>query len=119
METKSCVKPVVVANLSTYCIVDTLNICTCFYKESTMKQLFAIVLAVASLTAFAQPAKTPIAATPAPVASAPAKAEAPKEEMKLAKKKDHSKDKKVDATKSPAKSEKAPATTKPEAKPAK
>lgn len=55
-----------------------------------MKQLLAIFIAAFSLTAFA--------------ADAPTKAEQkPKEEMKLAKKKDHSKDKKVDATKSPSK----------------
>ena len=56
-----------------------------------MKQLFAIVLAAFALSVFA--------AEPAPaVGKAPT-------EMKLAKKKDHSKDKKVDATKSPKKAE--------------
>jgi hypothetical protein len=55
-----------------------------------MKQLFAIVLAAFCLTSFA---------------AEPAQAEKPKTEMKLAKKKDHSKDKKVDATKSPKKSQ--------------
>ena len=53
-----------------------------------MKQLFAIILALFTFSAFA-----------AEPATAPAKAPT---EMKLAKKKDHSKDKKVDATKSPA-----------------
>ena len=58
-----------------------------------MKNLFAIVLSVFALSAFAnEPAKVE---------------EKPKHEMKLAKKKDHSKDKKVDATKSP-KSKEAP-----------
>jgi hypothetical protein len=71
-------------------MVEALNICTCFYKEITMKQLFAIVLALFAFSAFA-----------AEPAVAPAKAPT---EMKLAKKKDHSKDKKVDATKSPQKS---------------
>jgi Ni/Co efflux regulator RcnB len=57
-----------------------------------MKHLLAFVIAAFSLTAFA--------------ADAPAKTEEkPKQEMKLAKKKDHSKDKKVDATKSPKKTE--------------
>lgn len=63
-----------------------------------MKQLFAIVLALFALSAFAaEPAVAP--------------ASAPKQEMKLAKKKDHSKDKKVDATKSPS-PKKAEATKK-------
>ena len=59
-------------------------------KEHIMKQLFAIVLAVFSLTAFA-------AETAAP-------AEKPKTEMKLAKKKADKEAEKKDATKSqPAK----------------
>jgi len=59
-----------------------------------MKKLFAILITAFAFSAFAaEPAKTP--ATPA---SAP---------MKLAKKKDHSKDKKVDATKSPKSDKKA------------
>jgi Ni/Co efflux regulator RcnB len=53
-----------------------------------MKQLLTIVLALFAFSAFAaEPATTP--------GKAPT-------EMKLAKKKDHSKDKKVDATKSTA-----------------
>ncbi len=53
-----------------------------------MKQLLALVLATFTFASFAnEPAKTE---------------EKPKQEMKLAKKKDHGKDKKVDATKSPA-----------------
>ena len=56
-----------------------------------MKQLLAIILSCFALTAFA--------ADPAP-AKAPT-------EMKLAKKKDHSKDKKVDATKSQKSDKKA------------
>lgn len=52
-----------------------------------MKQLFAILMAAFALTAFA--------AEPA------APAEKPKQEMKLAKKKDHSKDKKATPAKSP------------------
>ncbi len=55
-----------------------------------MKQLFAILLTAFSLSVFA--------------ADAPAKSEPTTSEhgVKLAKKKDHSKDKKVDATKSPS-----------------
>ena len=53
-----------------------------------MKQLLTILMMAFALTAFA--------AEPATAGKAPT-------EMKLAKKKDHSKDKKVDATKSPAK----------------
>jgi hypothetical protein len=61
-----------------------------------MKQLFVILLATFALSAFAADQVT---SSPAPH----------KSDMKLAKKKDHSKDKKVDATKSPKKAE---ATTK-------
>ena len=67
-----------------------------------MKTLAIALIATLSVaTAMAaEPAKATAPATPAPAATAPAapaKAEAPKTEMKLAKKKDHSKDKKVDA----------------------
>ena len=54
-----------------------------------MKKLFAIILACFALTVFAAEPNQP---TTAP------------DGMKLAKKKDHSKDTKVDATKSPSKS---------------
>jgi hypothetical protein len=76
-----------------------------------MKTLaIAIIASLGMASAFAQPAKTPVAAAPA---AAPAKAEAPKEEMKLAKKKE---DKKADATKSaPVKTEATPATVAPKA----
>lgn len=59
------------------------------FKGIKMKQLIAILMAAFALTAFAaEPATTP--------------AEKSKQGMKLAKKKDHSKDKKVDTTKSAA-----------------
>lgn len=58
-----------------------------------MKHLFAIVLAAFAFMA--------VAAEPA------APAEKPKQEMKLAKKKDHSKDKKATPTKSPKSDKKA------------
>ena len=60
-----------------------------------MKYILALIASFGILTAqAAEPAKAP---------------EQPKHEMKLAKKKDHSKDKKVDATKSPKSDKKAPA----------
>ena len=62
-----------------------------------MKLLTAIIASLFVLSVQAQ--------TPAKPAEAP-KGEAPKE-LVLAKKKDHSKDKKVDATKSPSQSSKA------------
>jgi len=65
-------------------------------KETKMKQLIVIIMTTFALTAFAaEPATAP----------APAAAPAKDSKMKLAKKKDHSKDKKVkkDATKSPSK----------------
>jgi len=67
------------------------------HRRFIMKQLLAIVLAAFAFTAFAadEPAK-----------SAPTTSE---HGVKLAKKKDHSKDKKVDATKSPKTDKKAPA----------
>ena len=65
----------------------------CIYKEIFMKQLLAIILAAFAFTAYAnEPTVT-------------------EHGVKLAKKKDHSKDKKVDATKSP-KSDKKAATKK-------
>jgi hypothetical protein len=70
-------------------------------KETKMKQLIAIIMTAFALTAFAaEPSTAPSGAT----APAPAK----DGKLKLAKKKDHSKDKKVkkDATKSPSKSSK-------------
>ena len=79
-----------------------------------MKTLAIVILSALSLTAFAQntaPAAKP--ATPAPVATAPAKAEAPKEEMKLAKKKDAPKaDTKSDAKPAKADDKKVEATKK-------
>ena len=63
-----------------------------------MKQLFVILLATFALSVFAADQVT---SSPAPH----------KSDMKLAKKKDHSKDKKVDATKSPS-TKKAEATKK-------
>lgn len=67
-------------------------------KETKMKQLIAIIMTAFALTAFAAEPATAPATTPA---AAPAK----DGKLKLAKKKDHSKDKKVkkDATKSPSK----------------
>jgi hypothetical protein len=61
-----------------------------------MKTLAIVILSALSLTAFAQ------TATPAAKPATPAKAEAPKEEMKLAKKKD--------APKADTKSEAKPAS---------
>lgn len=63
-----------------------------------MKQLIVIIASIISLTAFAAEQSTAPAGT---TTQAPAK----DGKMKLAKKKDHSKDKKVkkDATKSPSK----------------
>ena len=84
-----------------------------------MKTLAIATLTALSFTAFAaEPAKAPAGTQNRVEATAPAKAEAPKEEMKLAKKKDAPK---ADATKSPVKDEKATATTAPkaDAKPAK
>jgi len=67
-------------------------------KETKMKQLIVIIMTTFALTAFAaEPSTAPSGTT----TQAPAK----NSKMKLAKKKDHSKDKKVkkDATKSPSK----------------
>ena len=72
-----------------------------------MKQFIAIIISAFALTAFAAETSQP---TKAP------------DGMKLAKKKDHSKDKKVDATKSPSKSTPAKDAKKPakaDSKPAK
>jgi hypothetical protein len=72
-----------------------------FIKENKMKQLLAIILATFALTGFAaDPAANK--ATEVAKADAAKTAKAP-EEMKLAKKQDHSKDAKVDHTKSPSK----------------
>jgi Ni/Co efflux regulator RcnB len=60
-----------------------------FLKEYKMKKIIAIILATFALATFA--------AEPSQPTTAP-------DGMKLAKKKDHSKDTKVDATKSPTKS---------------
>jgi hypothetical protein len=67
-------------------------------KETKMKQLIVIIASIISLTAFAAEQSTAPSGT---TTQAPAK----DGKMKLAKKKDHSKDKKVkkDATKSPSK----------------
>ena len=75
-----------------------------------MKTLAIVILSALSLTAFAQ--NTTPAAKPA-TATAPVKAEAPKEEMKLAKKKDAPKaDTKSDAKPaSPAKADDKKAET--------
>ena len=86
-----------------------------------MKTLAIAIIASFSIgSAFAQAAKQPegIAKMAPAATTAPAKAEAPKEEMKLAKKKDAPK---ADTKSAPAKTEKAPATTAPkaDAKPAK
>ena len=91
----------------------------------------ALIASFGIATAFAQAAKqpegiaktAPVAAPAAPTGSqnkveapAPAKAEAPKTEMKLAKKKEDKAAPKAGATKSaPAKTEAAPATTAPKA----
>jgi hypothetical protein len=71
-------------------------------KGYTMKLLTAIVASLFVLSAQAQTATKP---------AEPTKAEAPKE-LVLAKKKDHSKDKKVTPTKSPSQSSKAETTKK-------
>lgn len=60
-----------------------------FIKELKMKQFIAIMLTAFTLSAFAADTSQPTKAA---------------DGMMLAKKKDHSKDKKVDATKSPSKS---------------
>ena len=70
-------------------------------KETKMKQLIVIIASIVALSAFAaEPSIAPSGTT----TQAPAK----DGKMKLAKKKDHSKDKKVkkDATKSPSKKSK-------------
>jgi hypothetical protein len=71
-------------------------------KGFIMKLLTTIVASLFVLTAQAQTPNKP---------AEPTKAEAPKE-LVLAKKKDHSKDKKVDATKSPSQGSKAETTKK-------
>lgn len=66
-----------------------------------MKKLFVITLTIASLSVFAQPASPSIGN--ASSALEPVKVETQPSTMKLAKKKDHSKDKKIAAIRRPKK----------------
>ena len=68
-----------------------------------MKTIATLIATLVTATAFAaEPAKAPATtSTPATTSAPAATPSVPKSDMKLAKKKDHSKDKKVAATKSP------------------